>query len=65
MFDKRFTTKDDLNVHRRMHTEETSIHAVNVSKVLPLSVDCDVTGIFTSVDTSAQNVENVIRIVTG
>jgi len=22
VFDKRFTTKDDLNVHRRMHTEE-------------------------------------------
>jgi len=43
--------------------EKTCIHAVNVRNAFHHRMDLDVTRIFTLVNTSAQNVADVVRVL--
>ena len=61
--DKRFTTKSHMIEHKKDTLEKTCIHVVNVKNVFHLQLLYVAIRIFTQVNTSAQNVTNVFRVI--
>jgi len=60
--DKRFTMKRYMNTEKDT-LEKTCIHVVSVRNVFHLQVRYVAIRIFTQVNTSAQNVTNVVRVI--
>ena len=61
--DKRFTMKSYMMEHKKDTLEKTCIHVFNVRNVFHLSLVCVTIRIFTRVNTSAQNVTNVVGVI--